>query len=57
MINSELPAETNPDDRVDRIVAAGPHGALTLAAIGTVCVMAMWLAFYFFVFMERGPLQ
>jgi hypothetical protein len=57
MINSELPAETNPDDCVDGIVAAGPHGALTLAGIATACVVAIWLAFYFFVFLMRGALQ
>jgi len=57
MINSELPAETNEDDRVDRIVAAGPHGALTLAAIAAACVVAIWLAFYLFVFLARGALQ
>ncbi len=57
MINSELPAETNQDDRVDGIVAAGPHGALTLAGIATACVVAIWLAFYFFVFLARGALQ
>jgi hypothetical protein len=57
MINSELPAETNPDDRVDAIVDAGPHGALTLAGIATACVVAIWLAFYLFVFLARGALQ
>jgi hypothetical protein len=57
MINSEIPAETNRDDRVDGIVAAGPHGALMLAGIATACVMAMWLAFYLFVFLARGALQ
>jgi hypothetical protein len=57
MINSELPAETNGDDRVDEIVAAGPYGALTLAGIAVACVMAIWLAFYVFVFLARGALQ
>jgi hypothetical protein len=57
MINSELPAETNRDDRVDGIVAAGPHGALTLAGIATACGVAMWFAFYLFVFLARGTLQ
>ena len=57
MINSELPAETNRDGRVEVIVAAGPHGALTLAGIATACVVGMWLAFYLFVFLARGALQ
>jgi hypothetical protein len=59
MINSELPEQraTRGDDRVDRIVAAGPHGALTLAGIATAIVIAIWLAFYLFVFLPRGPLR
>jgi hypothetical protein len=57
MINSELPAEANQDDRVDGIVAAGPYGALTLAGIATACVVALWVAFYVFVFLARGALQ
>jgi hypothetical protein len=57
MINSELPAETDRDGRVEGIVAAGPHGALTLAGIATACVVAIWLAFYLFVFLARGALQ
>jgi hypothetical protein len=57
MINSELPAETTRDDRIDGIVAAGPHGALTLAGIATACMVAIWLAFYLFVFLARGALQ
>jgi hypothetical protein len=57
MINSELPAETDGDDRVSDIVAAGPYGALTLAGIAAACVVAIWLAFYVFVFLARGALQ
>lgn len=58
MINSELPdAHTTHDDKVERIVADGPGGALTLAGISTACVIAMWFAFYLFVFLPRGALQ
>ena len=59
MINSDHPSELPaPDDHaVERIVAEGPHGAVMLAGIATACVIAMWLAFYFFVFLARGPLQ
>ena len=32
-------------------------GALTLAGIGTAIVIAMWFAFYLFVFLPRGALQ
>ena len=59
MINSELPEQTDTaaDDRVNRIVAGGAGGALVLAGIATACVVAMWFAFYLFVFLPRGALQ
>jgi hypothetical protein len=59
MINTDLPeqVETTADDRVNRIVAAGPGGALVLAGIATALVVVMWFAFYLFVFLPRGPLQ
>jgi hypothetical protein len=59
MINSELPEQiaNTADDRVNRIVAGGPGGALMLAGIATACVIAMWFAFYLFVFLPRGALQ
>jgi hypothetical protein len=59
MINTDLPeqTETTADDRVNRIVAAGPGGALMVAGIATAVVIAMWFAFYLFVFLPRGALQ
>ncbi len=57
MINSDLPTEASRDERVGRIVAEGPRGALALAGIATACVIALWLAFYLFVFLPRGALQ
>ena len=39
------------------VVAQGPGGALALAGIATACVVAMWFAFYLFVFLSRGALQ
>jgi hypothetical protein len=59
MINTNLPeqTETTADDRVNRIVAAGPGGALMVAGIATAVVIAMWFAFYLFVFLPRGALQ
>jgi len=59
MINSELPEqiEGTSDQRVNRIVAAGPSGALVVAGIATALVVAMWFAFYLFVFLPRGALQ
>jgi hypothetical protein len=58
MINSDPPLLPAPDDQVvERIVAAGPRGALTLAGIATACVVAIWFAFYMLVFLPRGALQ
>jgi hypothetical protein len=56
MINSDPPSPSD-DETVDRIVADGPSGALTLAGIATAMVAAIWLAFYLFVFLPRGSLQ
>lgn len=58
MINSDLPNPSVHDEQtVNRVIAAGPRGALVLAGIATTLVLAIWLAFYIFVFLLRGPLQ
>jgi hypothetical protein len=52
MLNS-TPKE--PDAReVERIVREGPSGAVALAGIATLVVVAIWFAFYFFVFSPRA---
>jgi hypothetical protein len=60
MINSGLPpglpAELE-DETVDRIVAAGPGGALILAGLATAIVVALWFAFYLLVFLPRVAVQ
>jgi len=53
------PTDQHPDGpeqqrRVDAIVARGPGGAFALAGIAVAIVMAIWLAFYFLVFVVRG---
>lgn len=53
------PTDQHPDGpeqqrRVDAIVARGPGGAFALAGIAVAIVMAIWLAFYFLVFVSRG---
>ena len=45
------------DHAVDEIVRSGPHGAIAVAGVATAVVVAMWFAFYFFVFMPRGVIQ
>ena len=58
MINSDPPTSPAPADQaVEDVVAQGPGGALALAGIATACVVAMWFAFYLFVFLPRGALQ
>jgi len=34
----------------------GPRGALFLATISVLALLAGWLAFYFLLFMPRGPI-
>jgi hypothetical protein len=53
MINSD---ETNllESEPVEKIVADGPRGALTLAAIATFIVVMCWVLFYLLVFVPRG---
>jgi len=40
--------------RVDAIVARGPGGAFALAGAAVAVVVALWLAFYFLVYVARG---
>jgi hypothetical protein len=43
------------DEAVARIVAAGPAGTLAVAGTAIGLVLAIWFAFYFLVFLPRGP--
>jgi len=51
MINSPI---DDVDENVERIVASGPRGAIVVAGIATLIVVAIWFAFYFLVFVPRG---
>jgi hypothetical protein len=55
MINS-APEQTpvSQTESVETIVSAGPHGALTVAAIATAIVVALWFTFYLMVFLPRS---
>ena len=48
---------TNDPARVDAVVAQGPAGAFAVAGVATVIVMAIFIAFYFFVYLPRGAVQ
>jgi len=42
------------DAEVQKIVAAGPRGAIALATLSVGLLVAIWLAFFVFVFLPRG---
>jgi hypothetical protein len=51
------PSSETEDARIDEIVRSGPRGAVVVAGIATAIVIALWFAFYFMVFLPRGPVQ
>jgi hypothetical protein len=53
----EPPLEQSSNDSVEEIVARGPAGAFAVAGIATAIVVAMYFAFYFFVYLPRGAVQ
>lgn len=58
IISHEPPSSSEADNaRIDEIVRAGPGGAVVVAGIATAIVIALWFAFYFMVFLPRGPVQ
>jgi hypothetical protein len=58
-----MPAPIDPEDRdrddreVDEIVGRGPSGAYAVAGIATAIVVAIYFAFYFFIYLPRGAVQ
>lgn len=58
MINSEPPmtaaGQAAQEEEVRRIVGSGAGGAVALAGITTAIVLAIWFAFYLFVFVPRA---
>ncbi|SDN17162.1 hypothetical protein [Afipia sp. GAS231] len=57
MINSTPPQAAtlgSEEERVDAIVRSGPGGAVAVAGIATAVVIALWFAFYLFVFLPRS---
>jgi len=42
------------DDEVLAIAAKGPRGAVLVAGISVAVLLAIWIAFYFFIFVPRG---
>jgi hypothetical protein len=54
MLNSDPPTDDDADRAPASAVPAGPIGAAALAGIATAIVMAIWFAFYLFVFVPRA---
>lgn len=52
--NDTRSATPPTDDEVERVVAGGPHGAIAVAGVAALIVMAIWFGFYFVVFLPRG---
>jgi len=56
MLNTEgstAESDADRDAAVKAIVRSGSGGAIVLAGIATVIVVAIWLAFYLLVFLPR----
>lgn len=51
----ESPA--SEQSKVEEIVSRGPGGAFALAGIATAIVVAIYFAFYIFVYLPRGAVQ
>ncbi len=50
--------EPDPEDAaVDEIVSRGPAGAFAVAGIATAIVVAIYFAFYVFIYLPRGAVQ
>jgi hypothetical protein len=50
-------ADEQREPEIDEIVRRGPSGAFAVAGIAAAIVVAIYLAFYFFVFLPRGAVQ
>jgi hypothetical protein len=42
-------------DDVARIAAMGPRGAMAVAAMTVAVLIMIWIAFFAFIFLPRGP--
>ena len=43
------------EDDVGRIAAMGPRGAMAVAAMTVAMLIAIWIGFFVFIFLPRGP--
>jgi len=52
--HSENVALLGDEGELRSIVARGPRGALALAGLSVATLLAIWLAFFVFIFLPRG---
>ena len=52
--NRENVAFHGNEDEVLAIAAQGPSGAALVSGISVAVLLAIWIAFYFFIFVPRG---
>ena len=55
MTPGERAGAPTEDERLEQILAQGPKGAAVVAVTAVAIVIAIWFAFYFLVFLPRGP--
>ena len=53
-VTEDAEAARRQQAEVDKILRAGPTGAIALAGVASVIVMLIWFAFYLLVFMPRA---
>ena len=53
-ITEDAEAAQQQQAEVNKILRAGPTGAIALAGVATIIVMLIWFAFYLLVFMPRA---
>ena len=52
--NRENVAFHGNEDEVLAIASRGPRGAVLVAGLSVAALLAIWIAFYFFIFVPRG---
>ena len=57
MIQEQRATDEAEDAEVARIVSRGPGGTFVVAGIATAIVVAIYLVFYFLVYLPRGAVQ
>ena len=58
MAQPDAPIDSADEDRrVDEIVRRGPSGAFAVAGVATAIVVALYVLFYFVVYLPRGAVQ